>query len=57
LGALGDGGQLLNSTIEEKSSRVVEVLLSAVSPIELMAGKPIGQMGVCATGWLMIRSF
>ena len=41
------GGQtLLTSTIEEKSSRVVEVLLSAVSPIELMAGKIIGQMGV-----------
>jgi ABC-2 type transport system permease protein len=41
------GGQsLLTSTIEEKSSRVIEVLLSAVSPIELMAGKIIGQMGV-----------
>jgi ABC-2 type transport system permease protein len=41
------GGQtLLTSTIEEKSSRVVEVLLSAVSPLELMAGKLIGQLGV-----------
>jgi ABC-type Na+ efflux pump permease subunit len=41
------GGQtLLTSTIEEKSSRVVEVLLSAVSPFELMAGKLIGQLGV-----------
>lgn len=41
------GGQsLLTSTIEEKSSRVIEVLLSAVSPLELMAGKIIGQMGV-----------
>jgi ABC-type Na+ efflux pump permease subunit len=41
------GGQsLMTSTIEEKSSRVVEVLLSAVSPMELMAGKIIGQMGV-----------
>lgn len=39
------GGQyLLTTTIEEKSSRVVELLLSAVSPIELMAGKIIGQM-------------
>jgi ABC-2 type transport system permease protein len=41
------GGQgLVTSTVEEKSSRVVEVLLSAVSPLELMAGKILGQMGV-----------
>ena len=40
------GQQLMTSTIEEKSSRVVEVLLSAVSPTELMAGKILGQMGV-----------
>jgi ABC-2 type transport system permease protein len=41
------GGQtLLTQTIEEKSSRVIEVLLSAVSPIELMAGKILGQMAV-----------
>ena len=41
------GGQtLMTTTIEEKSSRVVEVLLSAVSPLELMAGKILGQMCV-----------
>ena len=41
------GGQtLLTQTVEEKSNRVVEVLLSAVSPMELMAGKILGQMGV-----------
>ncbi|MEM9064188.1 MAG: ABC transporter permease [Planctomycetota bacterium] len=41
------GGQyLLTTTIEEKSSRIVEVLLSAVSPMELMFGKILGQMGV-----------
>lgn len=41
------GGQyLMTTTIEEKSSRVVEVLLSAVSPMQLMTGKIIGQMGV-----------
>ncbi|MGB7220247.1 MAG: ABC transporter permease [Vicinamibacterales bacterium] len=41
------GGQgLVTSTVEEKSSRVIEVLLSAVSPFELMAGKILGQMGV-----------
>ena len=41
------GGQgLVTSTIEEKSSRVIEVLLSAVSPFELLAGKILGQMAV-----------
>ncbi|HMN41774.1 MAG TPA: ABC transporter permease [Phycisphaerales bacterium] len=43
------GGQgLLMSTVEEKSSRVMEVLLSAVSPMQLMVGKILGQMGVAA---------
>lgn len=47
LASVFTGGQyLLTSTIEEKSSRVVEVLLSAVSPMQLMAGKIIGQMAV-----------
>jgi len=46
------GGQvLMTSTVEEKSSRVVEVLLAAVSPVELMAGKLLGQMGI---GILMV---
>ena len=41
------GGQtLMTSTIEEKSSRVIEVLLAAVSPFELMAGKILGQLAV-----------
>ncbi|MBY0308990.1 MAG: ABC transporter permease [Phycisphaerales bacterium] len=40
------GQYLLSSTIEEKSNRVMEVLLSAVSPIQLMAGKILGQMFV-----------
>ncbi len=40
---------LLTSVIEEKSSRVVEVLLSAVSPTQLMAGKILGMVGVGAT--------
>ncbi len=40
------GQYLLTSLIEEKSSRVMEVLLSAVSPMQLMVGKILGQMGV-----------
>ncbi|HYF13510.1 MAG TPA: ABC transporter permease [Phycisphaerales bacterium] len=40
------GQYLLTSTIEEKSSRVMEVILSAVSPLELMTGKIIGKGAV-----------
>jgi ABC-2 type transport system permease protein len=39
------GQFLMTSTIEEKSNRIMEVLLSAVSPMQLMTGKIIGQMG------------
>lgn len=37
------GQYLLTSTIEEKSSRVMEVILSAVSPMQLLSGKIMGQ--------------
>lgn len=44
------GGQyLLTTVVEEKSSRVVEVLLSALSPIQLMTGKIVGQLLVGLT--------
>ena len=40
------GQYLLTTTVEEKQNRVVEVLLSATSPMELMVGKIFGQMAV-----------
>ncbi|MFM9957720.1 MAG: ABC transporter permease [Phycisphaerales bacterium] len=43
------GQYLLTSLIEEKSSRVMELLLSAVSPMQLMVGKIVGQLGVGLT--------
>lgn len=43
------GQYLLTSLIEEKSSRVMELLLSAVSPLQLMVGKIVGQLGVGLT--------
>jgi ABC-type Na+ efflux pump permease subunit len=46
ISVMGSGQGLLTTTIEEKSSRVMEVLLSAVSPIQLMAGKLLGHMGI-----------
>jgi ABC-2 type transport system permease protein len=46
IGVITGGQALLTSTVEEKSNRVIEVLLSAVSPMELMAGKLLGQLAV-----------
>ena len=46
IGVIMGGQTLMTSTVEEKSSRVIEVLLAAVSPLELMWGKLIGQLGV-----------
>ncbi len=42
------GQYLLTTTIEEKSNKVMEVLLSAVSPMQLLSGKIVGQAGVSA---------
>jgi len=46
MSVMTSGQYLLTSTVEEKSNRVVEVLLSAVSAMELMTGKILGQMAV-----------
>lgn len=53
--AVMTGGQhILLSTVEEKQSKVVEVLLSAVSPMQLLAGKILGQMCV---GFVMMALY
>ena len=41
------GQQVMHGVLEEKSSRVVEVMLAAVQPVELMAGKLVG---ICLAG-------
>jgi ABC-2 type transport system permease protein len=46
IAVMTSGQYLLTTTIEEKSNRIMEVLLSAVSPMQLMVGKILGQMGV-----------
>ncbi len=48
-----NGSTLLTGTIEEKSSRVVEVLLGSVRPWQLLAGKLTGIM-VLAVGQLVL---
>ncbi len=40
---------LLNNTIEEKSNRIIEVLLSSVTARELMMGKMVGIAGIGIT--------
>jgi ABC-2 type transport system permease protein len=45
---------LLSNTIEEKSNRIIEVLLSSVTPNELMMGKLIG---IAAIGMTMITAW
>ena len=45
---------LLTNTIEEKSNRIIEVLLSSVSPLELMTGKILG---IAASGLTMVASW
>lgn len=45
---------LLTNTIEEKSNKLVEVLLSSIAPVELMAGKIVG---IAATGLTIVGSW
>ncbi len=45
---------LLNNTIEEKSNRIIEVLLSSVTPWELMGGK---LLGIAAIGLTMLATW
>jgi len=45
---------LLTNTVEEKSNRIIEVLLSSVSPLELMTGKVLG---IAATGMTIVLSW
>jgi len=49
MGMVGTGQHMLSSIIEEKNSRIIEVLLSAVSPFQLMAGKILGLAGIGLT--------
>jgi len=56
---------LMNSVMEEKSNRVLEVLLSSASTTEILAGKVLGVAGITATvlgvwaalGALILSSF
>jgi ABC-2 type transport system permease protein len=51
MGIMGVSQMLVSSTLEEKSNRVYEVLLSSVSPFDLMAGKILG---ICCVGLTLL---
>lgn len=53
VGILSYGAWTLNGVIEEKTNRVVEVLMSALRPHQLMAGKVIG-IGLLGVAQLLL---
>ena len=51
------GAQVMRGVIEEKSSRIVEVIISSVRPFQLMVGKVIGVASVGLTQFLLWVGF
>ena len=54
---IGYGQVIMHSVIEEKSSRIMEVLVSSVTPFQLMLGKVLGLGGATLTQlfiWLIL---
>lgn len=47
------GAQVMRGVIEEKSSRIVEVIISSVKPFQLMMGKVLGVAAVGLTQFLI----
>ena len=47
------GGQVMQGVMEEKSNRIVEVIVSSVKPFQLMMGKIIGVSLVAMTQFVM----
>jgi ABC-2 type transport system permease protein len=57
------GQQVMNGVLEEKSSRIVEVILATVRPVELMLGKLLGiglagltQLGIWLTTMVILSA-
>lgn len=46
---MGSGNYLLQSLVGEKENRTIEIMLTSVTPNEMMAGKIIGNIGVAIT--------
>lgn len=53
---MGSAGYLLQAVTSEKENRMVEVMFTSVSPLQLIGGKAVGLMGVAFTQigiWLL----
>lgn len=46
---MSSGGYLLQAVTTEKENRMVEVMMTSVSPLQLIAGKALGLIGVALT--------
>ncbi len=46
---MGSAGYLLQAVTTEKENRMVEVMFTSVSPLQLIGGKAVGLMGVAFT--------
>lgn len=56
---LGYGMQVMRSVIEEKTTRIMEVLVSSVTPFQLLMGKVLGLGGATFTSviaWMLMGS-
>ncbi len=47
------GNAIMRSIIQEKTSRIIEVMLSSVNPFQMMAGKILGQGSVGLTQYVL----
>jgi len=54
---LTSGGYLLRAVVEEKENRTIEIIVTSVSPGQLMAGKIVGNIGVGLTQILVWMLF
>jgi ABC-2 type transport system permease protein len=65
---MGSAGYFLQAVTDEKESRTMEIIITSVSPNELILGKSLGLMGVALTqlgvwiatlilGWIIARCF
>ena len=50
---LNFGGQVMNGVAEEKTNRIIEVIISSIKPFQLMMGKIIGVSLVALTQFVM----
>jgi len=54
---MASGGYLLQAVIEEKENRTMEIVITSVSPMQLMAGKIIGNISVGLTQLVVWSAF